>query len=243
VEVWEDGGWVKAAFGFSAESKGNRRGADSGDEDIAGPNKPTRRIPVDLETPTPRLVHRYVDRFEKLDRYYKADEAIIKLFKLLPYNIDLADVLLKLSVINDLYSTNIFATFKMAKHIQDLNIDNDLTICSEELVNRIANFKNRGKTRHFFSFATKYCSWHKPDDYPISDTFVEKLIIGYRNRERFAQFKNADLRNYPQFKLILTAFRQHFGLLEFGFKKLDKFLWLYGKEKFGKAGLATDDGN
>lgn len=84
------------------------------------------RTPLDLATPTPRLVRKYIDRFEKLDRYYRADVAIIKLFKLLPYNIDLEDVLLKLSVINDLYSTNIFATFKMAKHIRDLNIDNDL---------------------------------------------------------------------------------------------------------------------
>lgn len=164
----------------------------------------------------------------------------MKLFKLLPYNIDLEDVLLKLSVINDLYSTNIFATFKMAKHIRDLNIDKDLASGSEELVSRIANFKNRGKTRRFFSFATKYCSWHKADDYPISDTFVERLIIGYRNRDHFAQFKNADLRNYPKFKHILMAFRQHFGLLEFGFKELDKFLWLYGKKKFGKAGRGTD---
>jgi hypothetical protein len=191
-----------------------------------------KRNHLELARPTPDLLRSYVEKFEKDERYYVGDQAIIKLFKLLPSNKDLEDVLLKLSVINDLYSTSIFATFKMAKHIQSLDIDGDLADHLPEVVNRIADVTISGKNRRFFSFATKYCSWHDQDNYPISDSFVEKLILAYQGQYGFAQFKKTDLRAYPRFKKIVEQFQQHFGLSDFGLKRLDKFLWLYGKEKF-----------
>jgi hypothetical protein len=77
----------------------------------------------DLQTPTNELVDEYIDKFNKDERYYLADKAIINLFQKFPENKNLEDILLKISVINDLYSTNIFGTFIMARHIQQLNID------------------------------------------------------------------------------------------------------------------------
>ena len=47
--------------------------------------------------------------------------------------------ILKISVINDLYSTNIFSTFNLAKHIKRLNIDNDLNNGVDE-----AGWKTKG---------------------------------------------------------------------------------------------------
>jgi len=189
---------------------------------------------VELKDPTPALVREYIRQFEDSERYYLADQAIIKLFRLIPYNRDLEDILLKLSVINDLYSTGILATFEMAKHIQKLSIDPELAKHSTEVVNRIADFSVPAKSIYFFSFATKYCSWHDQDHYPILDSFVEKLIIAYRNRDQFATFEKDEIRDYTRFKEILESFRKHYGLTDFGFKKLDKFLWLYGKETFRK---------
>jgi hypothetical protein len=37
---------------------------------------------------------------------------------------------------------------------------------------------------------------------------------------------------YPRYVEIITQFRMHYGLGEFGFKELDKFLWLYGQTVF-----------
>ena len=99
-------------------------------------------------------------------------------------------------------------------------------------MNRIADFEVSGKKRYCFSFATKYCSWHVPEHYQIADSFVEKLLIAYRNRDRFVAFENKALHDYTRFKEIVEAFRRRYGLTNFGFKELDKFLWLYGKEKF-----------
>ncbi len=192
----------------------------------------SKRKAVELRDPTPALVQEYIRRFESSDRYYLADQAITKLFGLIPKNSDLADILLKLSVINDLYSTGILATFEMARHIQGLNIDPALAAHSTTIVNQIADFSVSGKSIYFFSFATKYCNWHDQDHYPILDSFVEKLIIAYRNRDEFTRFEREDLRDYTQFKEVLEAFRQYYRLTDFGYKRLDKFLWLYGKEKF-----------
>lgn len=187
---------------------------------------------IELADPTAELVCEYIRRFEQSERYYRADQAIIKLFRLIPQNKELEDILLKLSVINDLYSTQIFATFEMARHIQTLDIDPELSRHSTQIVNEIAKFVVSGKSRYCFSFATKYCNWHDQDNYPIIDSFVAKLIIAYRDRDKFTTFERNALRDYTRFKEILEAFRRHYGLINFGFKKLDKFLWLYGQEKF-----------
>lgn len=190
--------------------------------------------PIELERPTCDLVQRYVRQFENSERYFVGDHAIIKLFQWIPHNQNLDDILLKVSVVNDLYSTRIYGTFDMAKHIRDLDIDPELAKHSPDVVNRVADFQVGGKRRMMFSFATKYCNWHdqEQEHYPILDTFVEQLIVAYGKQDRFADFEKQDLRDYPRFKAILDAFRRHYGLMAFGLKKLDKFLWLYGQEKF-----------
>jgi len=83
-----------------------------------------------LKDVTPNLITDYLDKFSLDERYNLADEAIIQLFTKFPNNSNLKDILLKISVINDLYSTKIFATFEMAKHIQQLKVDDDIKIGS-----------------------------------------------------------------------------------------------------------------
>jgi len=57
----------------------------------------------DLNTPTNELVDEYIDKFNNDERYFLADNAIIKLFEKFPENKKIEDILLKISVINDLY--------------------------------------------------------------------------------------------------------------------------------------------
>jgi len=56
----------------------------------------------DLKLPTNDLIDEYVNKFYADERYYLADNAIIKLFEKFPENKNLDDILLKISVINDL---------------------------------------------------------------------------------------------------------------------------------------------
>jgi len=190
-----------------------------------------------LQTPTNNLLDEYIDKFNNDERYYLADQAIINLFTKFPENKKLEDILLKISVINDLYSTNIFGTFKMARHIQQLDIDTDLQQGNPDIVNKISTGhgipKPKGNgDRNFYSFATKYCNWHYQDVYPIYDSFVDKILIAYRDRDNFSNFEDRELKKYSRFKEIIADFKKYYSLTQHNLKQIDKFLWIYGKNIF-----------
>jgi hypothetical protein len=188
-----------------------------------------------LKTPTNQLVSSYVKKFAMEERYYLADQAITNLFEKFPENKVLEDILLKISIINDLYSTNIFATFKMAEHIKKSKIDEGLLRGDADIVGKIASghgvlLKQTGRGRNFYSFATKYCNWHNKDAYPIYDQFVANLLVVYRDRDQFSEFTKDDLKDFKRFKSIILDFKKHYNLTQHNLKEIDKFLWIYGKE-------------
>ena len=86
---------------------------------------------------------------------------------LCPNNKVIEHVLLKISVLNDIYSTRTYDTYSVAKHIVGKNIDVRLYAADYSLVNNIAALPIRGKTTNFYSFASKYCSRHKPKSSPV----------------------------------------------------------------------------
>lgn len=89
--------------------------------------------------------------------------------------------------------------------------------------------------KRFYSFATKYCHKSKPDSYPIYDSNVDYILRKYRkeNREHF-KFSNADLKDYKEFKKIINDFRDYYKLDSLNYRRLDHFLWLYGKDEKNK---------
>ena len=178
------------------------------------------------------LINQYIQKFRNDRRYYIADQAIIKLFNKFPENKNIEDVLLKISVINDLYSTNIYGTYKMAEYIKKLNVDSYIKKGDPKIVNKIAKIKINGKQKNFYSFATKYCSWHNQLAYPIYDRFVANTLMAYKKKDNFSSSKRDDLRDYMKFKQILTDFQKFYKLNKYNFKQIDKFLWMYGKEMF-----------
>lgn len=187
------------------------------------------------DTPSVDLIDRYLKKFNSDKRYYSADQAIINLFEAFPENRTLEDILLKISVINDLYSTNIYGTFKMAIHIQQLEIDEDLIEGNPEIVNKIATGHNirtskTNKEINFYSFSTKYCNWHNQNHYAIYDSFVERILIAYKNKDKFSVFKKTDLKNFRKFKSVINDFIGFYDLNRHNLKEIDKFLWIYSKE-------------
>ena len=131
-----------------------------------------------LKNPT-ESISLYLENFKKDTRYFQADEAIKKLFDKFPENKNIEEILLKVCVINDLYSTNILGTYKMAERIKNIDVDkyflsNDLSAVEEIAYGHKIKRKDSEKEMIFYSFATKYCHWHKPSVYPIYDGFVHK---------------------------------------------------------------------
>lgn len=147
-----------------------------------------------------------------------------------PDNCDIESVLLKVSALNDFYSTNIYDTYTVAKHILKLNIDSRLTSGDRSLVNEIASVNTGEKVRNFYSFASKYCSHHNPDDFPIYDSYVDKMLRHYRKVDKFSNFRNDDLKLYPTFITVIESLRAFYGVDSFSLRQLDIFLWLTGKD-------------
>lgn len=202
---------------------------------------------LEIKSPSQEEVEFYLKSWDSLENYALQESSLRKLFtKTYPHNNTLDDVLIKVCALNDFYSTNIFSPFTVAKHIIDLKIDEKLSKEDLAIVNKIALVKmNGGKVKNFYSFATKYCSHHKPTVYPIYDSYVDKMLLHLRKQDKFSDFSNQDLRSYPLYKKILMDFRKFYQLESFNLKQIDKYLWQAGKKyfpkKYGKQSQSSDE--
>lgn len=195
----------------------------------------TKSIRSDIPKPSVEKVEEYLKIWDTLENYSLQERALDKLFfELAPSNTNISDILLKSATLNDFYSTNIFSIFPVAKHILSLNIDDRLKEGDETLVDDMKNIVINNKNMKLYSFATKYCSHHNPDAFPIYDSFVDKVLRYFRDIDDFSKFKNKDLKNYKTFKSILRDFQNFYSLQKYSFKELDRFLWQFGKEYFPK---------
>lgn len=192
-----------------------------------------------LPRPTATLVNEFLDEWHqspKMEHYRFQERSIELLFNsLCPQNTDIEQILLKVSVLNDFYSTQIFGTYPVAKHILSIQTDTRLAQGDHSLVDAMASVSINGKARNFYSFASKYCSHHRPKDFAIFDFFVEKLLCEYQATDRFGAFSKRELRSYPTFIQAIKGFRTHYQLESFSLREIDIFLWLAGKRWFPRS--------
>ncbi len=192
-------------------------------------------MPTPLK-PSPSLISKYVEmwhRSEAMENYRLQEASLVILFQQMwRENTKLEHVLLKVTALNAFYSTNIYDTFSVAKHILTIDVDARLKADDCSLVNDIANVTIKGKTKNFYSFASKFCSHHKPTSYPIFDSFVEKLMLHYKREDRFYDFEKADLKDYRRFVEIIRRFQSFYKLEKHSLREIDMFLWMAGKEWF-----------
>ena len=180
---------------------------------------------VDIPRPSPEQVIYYLRRWDELENYHLQESALDRLFhQLCPENKTIEDILLKAATLNDFYSTNIFSIFPVAKHILELDIDTRLMNGDLTLVDDLQTVMIGGKERHFYSFASKYCSHHNEKDYPIYDSYVDEVLRYFRAKHCFECFANDGLKEYGQFKDILIAFQSYYGLNQFSLKEVDKYI-------------------
>ncbi|HEV2133841.1 MAG TPA: hypothetical protein VGR47_06220 [Terracidiphilus sp.] len=185
-----------------------------------------------LTVPNSDLVREACKQFDRENDV--TEKALAELFAAYPANNDPSRVLLKVVALNSLYTTRILAVLKLAHHIADLGakIDAALASGSREAVTLIPQAGHGDSDLSFYTFATKYCNWHQPNLYPIYDSRVDKYLWALKKQGVFqceALAGHQDLHEYPQFCVVMTAFREQFGLGSFTFKQIDKFLWSQGQ--------------
>jgi hypothetical protein len=191
-----------------------------------------------LTAPTEALVKAACEEFDRED--WDIEKALTDLFSQYPDNRNRPHVLLKVVALNALYSTQIRLYSYEIPDVMDVTghihrngqeIDQALADGRPEAVDTIASISVSGKKdRRYFSFATKYCSWHRPEFYPIYDSRVDRYISCLKTEPPFAEFFNTGEEHwrYAEFRGLISTFRDHYALGSFTFKEIDKFLYLYG---------------
>ena len=180
-----------------------------------------------IEIPNAELVGASIKRFDR--EHELVESTLAELFAQYPDNSDLRHVLLKVVAVNTLYHSCIYALETVARHIHEHGKEIDAALASGSLgiVDTIAKVRVQGRVHNFFSFATKYCSWHQPEKFPIYDSRVDRYLWTLQTEHPFAPaFIHPHLWDYPKFHNIVVAFRDFHGLSEFSFKDIDKFLYL-----------------
>lgn len=220
---------------------GENTSSDTTGGKVPETQKKAKGLPPDYKVSVDE-VERYAAKWDSLDGYVEQEMALRKLFDdLCPESTDMQDVLLKISVLNDFYSTNIYDVYSVAYHyvreVKDL--DRRIREADPSVVDELAAVptpvsapENDRKVFHHYSFATKYCSHHNPAEYPIYDRYVRDVLMFFRRRDHFAEFKADDLKHYPRFKEVVDLFRLHYGLSQYNFKQIDNYLWQLGKDHY-----------
>lgn len=160
-------------------------------------------------------------------------EALDALFSAYPKNTCPWQVLLKVTALNALYKTRIMNVYPVVETILGVGrkLDSLLARGDPAAVDlmKMVKFEKREKTINFFSFASKYCHFHKPDWYPIYDQYVDAALRNLR-RDKKLSFKSDALnrKSYAPFKSVIDAFIRMYAT-GCSYDAVDKFLWRKGK--------------
>jgi len=187
-------------------------------------------------TPSTEEVEKYLKQWETNEVYNYSQKSLNNLFETFPNNKNLNEIIVKVCTLDVVFSANTSRWFfEVSKHILNYDFDNklkkgELDVNDFALVKVLDKKNNKIKTRNFYSFASKYCSHHKPLDYPIYDSYVD-YVLRYFMPEELNKKKDS-LKNYVFFKATLNDFRNKYNLGKYDLKQIDEYIWLLGKEFF-----------
>jgi hypothetical protein len=139
---------------------------------------------------------------------------------------DRESCILKAATINDLYSTRVYAIWRMAEHLMNVMVDPPDDPAA--LVEKIASLPEDDGTvlRKHWSFASKIGHFFVNGDlYPIYDSFCRDMILYHLGRNSYS----TDTGNpYRAFIMNLDRLREVSGL-SVTLRDLDRYLWLTGQ--------------
>ncbi len=197
-----------------------------------------------------RKLRHCAELFESTDSYHTSSQLISYVVSRDPMNNSFQAVYEKTVLINTLYSTVVYDTIGMARHILRTNIDSKLESGDISVIGDIRAGHgirtNRGKQKEidFYSFATKYAAFHRPDVFPLYDDYVKKLLWQLNKIHKFTRrFTQTELRKYPFFKEVIDSLATLVNMEDCLYEELDHALWLYGKyiDKQGRLDKALSE--
>lgn len=174
---------------------------------------------------------------ETLYHYYVENKLVREVFERYPKNNQLEEVLMKVSLLNAFYSTNIekhTTLLLMAKYIvklaQESNLDDLIASGKQEAIDLIKNLDGN----NFISFASKYCCNSNMDGYYIYDSLVRRRIYEYfrDNKCGFEKVSDKRLKNDYSFYCKVLSKYIELNNLKGTKREIDWDIW--GNEKLKK---------
>lgn len=183
----------------------------------------------------------YLKEWDNTPDYVAQENALNNVFSSIANQFVQNDLMIKCSILNDFYSTNIFKVYYVVLHYMTVEslaerLDaGDITLVDDLRKVNVPKKDKDGKivgwrTIDYYSFATKFCSHHNPKAFPIYDSNVEFALKAFRSRDNSIRFANSDLRDYKKFVEIIKTFQQVYDLKQYDFKDIDRYLWQLGKD-------------
>jgi hypothetical protein len=172
--------------------------------------------------------------FHMIPKYNIGDEVISTAIHNYPDNTELSQVFKKVVLINAIYGTVIYDTFRLAEHISTIDFDikiqqYDLSLIEDMRFGHNILSRNRNQ-RDLYSFATKYSNWHSQNGFPIYDNLVKRLLPKLNNEYHFHDhFNQSDLYEYAMLKEVVDSLITFTNLQTMKYKEIDKGLWVYAK--------------
>ncbi len=197
-----------------------------------------------LQKPSVEYVKEIISEYPE-KHYEFEDEFFDKwLMNLYPKNDNLNAVFLKVTLPNTLYSTNIKSAkirLEIAEFIHSCkDFDKRLEKGNLELVNEIAEKSQELSKKRFYSFASKYCSLHNRDKFPIYGSLVDEKLKEFNNKFNFYNSKISTnfLKDYANLVSVIDTFQKFFKFEEFNYRTIDRFLWTLGKNERSLSSLS-----
>ena len=168
----------------------------------------------------------------RLRLWLETDSALQELGRRFP-DFDTSSTLLKVTTINALYGTNVYAVNRMAAHIQGVLAEAELELAPWELVERIAALPMEPgeRPRRFLSFASKFAHFFLDANlYPIKDRFADAMLRFHLGR------RNVDGDGQHPYRAYTADFKRLRELSGFTgtIRELDRYLWLAGQYRAWK---------
>ena len=153
--------------------------------------------------------------------------------KQVPGNNQRHDVLFKVAALCGLYEDLHINAERMTDHILSIkNFDNRLAKGVMSLVDDIAKYSDNSYFAVYF--ARMYCGYHRPDQYPMGDRYIEYAMMNYAWLMKMPQPYYSELKRYGVFKRFFQALIAHCELEHLPQDDILHFLYFVGKHKLDK---------
>ena len=162
-----------------------------------------------------------------LTSWRETDAALNQLAERFP-RFDAPAILLKVTAINALYGTNVYAIYRMAKHVERVLAESAPNIEPWLLVEGIAALSGPDGTpsRRHLSFASKFAHFFIDSErYPIKDSYAEAMLRFHLGR------KNMETDQEQPYRAYMTNHRRlkEFAGVKVTNRQLDHYLWIAGQ--------------